>query len=251
MRVLGLVVMALGAGCAGGDDTPFHGAGGGGHGTTGDAPDAGPDETDAGVTSTLTGQVCVILDWSDPFACADIGLSHQVQVADLATGGAVTSTDDDGRFTLPLTTAGATIRVGGETGDLLVSTQSVQLAASSPVKAPVVDEGLWDATLATLLETQTEGAGVVYVVDPGGPVVGATIAFTTGVPLNARKYYDDGAGGFDANATVTGADGSALFLDIQNAGIRAITEDGRTGSVFLNTGSLELGIAVISLPAAP
>jgi hypothetical protein len=33
--------------------------------------------------------------------------------------------------------------------------------------------------------------------------------------------------------------------------VRAVLDDGRSGSVFLNTASLEVGIATITLPAPP
>lgn len=248
MRASVLVVVVLGACSGDGGDWPWHGAGGGG-GETVDGPDAGPAPGDGAEASAMTGRVCVIQAWDAPFDCADIGLAHDVLVEDLATGGAATTSDGDGAFVLDLVGTSGTIRVGGDDGDLLIATRSVQAIADNPVDAPVVDAALWETTLANLLETQTAGAGVVYVVDANGPVAGAVVQFTTGVPGDARRYYDDGAGGFDASALATGTDGAALMLDVTSGGVRATAEDGRVGTATLPTATLELGIAVITLPA--
>jgi hypothetical protein len=251
MRALGLVILGLVAGCAGGDDAPIRGAGGGGGGV-GDPPDADLTSSDATSAATLTGEVCVIEDWRAPFACPAIALARGVEVTELATGGMTTTSDNTGAFRLDvIESGGATLRVGGDGGDLLVSTQSIFAAAASPVEAPAVDEGLWDTTLANLVETQTQGAGVVYVVNPTGPVAGARLTFTTGVPAGARTYYDDGADGFDLNAVATDTGGRVLLLDVQSAGVRVTLDDGRTATAQLDTGSLEIGIAVITLPVAP
>lgn len=250
MRRFALLVVFLGVGCEAGEAPPYHGAGGGGHTSTGDAPDADPFAPDAEVSRTLTGTVCVIQSWDTAASCPPIALAQDVLIADLATGGATTRSDNAGAFSFDLLDgSGAVIQTGGEGPDLLTSTQSVVSAADSPVEVPAIDEGLWNATLANLLETQTAGAGVIYVVDPNGPVSNAMITFTSSVPDTARVYYDDGIGGFDPAAMLTGPDGVALVLDVQSVGVRATADDSRTATAQLPTAALEVGVVVITLPA--
>ena len=67
--------------------------------------------------------------------------------------------------------------------------------------------------------------------------------------VDARLYYDDAAGGFAIGTVETDNDGAALLLDIQNVGLRATATDGRTSTAILDTEALEIGVAVITLPA--
>ncbi len=242
-----VVVAVLLTGCPAEDDYPYRPPGHGGNTMNGDPPDAAPGTADAAVPGELTGRVCVVQDFSAPFDCANVPLARDVEIVDVETGLSTVS-GSDASFAIDLDAAEVVLLLGNANDDLLMPTLSVQDTGDSPVDVPVVEEALWSDTLIALLETQSTGAGVVFVVDANGPVPGATVAITGGGQPAARLYYDDGAGGFDASATVTDLDGAALLLDVTSTGVTATADDGRSAGAILPTASLAVGVVVITLP---
>jgi hypothetical protein len=72
------------------------------------------------------------------------------------------------------------------------------------------------------------------------------VSFTSGGSNGARVYYDDGVGGFDANATATGSDGMALILDTASGDVKA--DDGNSSaSAPITTETGGIGIGIIDL----
>jgi hypothetical protein len=192
------------------------------------------------MAAPLDGIVCVILDVAEPFGCPTGANKDNVDVAAVDSGTTAIS-DSDGLFTIDLTVDPDTLRLGAGVGDGLVTTLSRSDLTPEPVTAPVLDEGLRDAIYANLTEVQSTGAMLIYIVDSGGPVTGATVA------ASGRIYYDDGAGAFVDDPAGTGADGIALVVDTGSDTITA-TEGTRSADAPISTATGGFGVGVITLP---
>lgn len=245
MRIALLALLVVVPGCGTEDSYPWRPPGGG-SGSNTPGPDAGgPDGAgpadDAGVTP-LDGVVCVIVNVDAPFECPTGTAKDGVDVAAVSSGTTAVS-DASGQFTIDLAVVPDTLRLGAAPSDGLVTTLSRSNLSPEPVTAPVLDEGLRDTIYANLTEVQTTGAMLIYVVDSGGPVAGATVSGAPG-----RIYYDDGAGAFVDDPAGTGADGIALIVDTDSSTVTA-TEGIRSANAQIATATGAFGVGVITLPA--
>jgi hypothetical protein len=241
------LAVILGACGTDGDPYPIRPPGGpGGGGSTQPGVDAGPvDAGDEGVDAAplqLDGTVCVILDVIDPFECLVVA-----ENVDIAAVNSMTSTISGagGAFTIDLTQAVDVLSIGAGEADGLVTTLSRTDLTPAPITAPVLDEIARDEMLAAIPAVQTTGAMLIYVVDGGGPVAGATVS---GFSDGAQLLYDDGAGAFiPDDGAGTGNDGIALIIDTAG-GLVTATDGARTANAQVATLTGAFGIGVITLP---
>lgn len=248
MKALLCLACVLVVGCSAEDPWAIRPPGGGGGVTgTGGGDDDGVDAgggVDADGSQLLTGRVCVITAFDDPFACADIAASHGVLLEVVNGNGATAISDNSGLFSMTVGNNLVNLRVGNDASDGLLATRSVVLAADSPVDGFVVEEDLWNQSVAAIGENEVGTNALIYVVDSSGVFVsGATV--TSNAPAGARQYYDDGAGAWDVNATATSQSGVAMILD--STAITATATLGiRQASVAIDPSYI--GFAVITLP---
>lgn len=245
IALLALLVVVV-PGCGTEDSYPWRPPNGGGSGSNNPGADAGggidAGDVDGGIAEQLDGVVCVIVNVDAPFECPTGTAKDNVDVAAVSSG-TTTVSDTDGQFTIDLAVSPDTLRLGATPSDGLVTTLSRSNLAPEPVTSPVLDEGLRDTIYANLTEVQTTGAMLIYVVDSGGPVAGATVSGASG-----RIYYDDGAGAFVDDAAGTGADGIVLIVDTDSSTVTA-TEGLRTANAQIATAIGAFGVGVITLPA--
>jgi hypothetical protein len=218
---------------------------GGGMGGIGDGP--GGDDVDGGTNpGTLMGAVCVILDFENPETCPSIALATDVLVEVDATS---TRSDNAAGFDIAVASLPATIIVGSEAADSLVTTLSrIATLGAAVVDVPVVDEAMWiDVQTALLVDAQF-GTALIYVRDTSGnPVSGATVGYAATPTLPGTFYFDDGGGNFSSEFATTGPDGIALVIDTSSETYTA-TLDTRTQSGFVATTAEGIGVGVITLP---
>ena len=241
--LLALLVSIAAPACETDDPYPYRPPGGGGTGSSTDAPDAGRLDAapaDAGAAQ-LAGRVCVIRDVASPFECPVDEAAAGVQVTAVASAALATS-DDLGDFVIDLTVVPDVLEVGAGPVDGLVTTRSASDLTGPPVNAPALDAVRYQGILDSLGELQTTGAMLVYVRDDAGAVPGATVTAPGRV-----IYYDDGAGEFLIDAVSTGPDGIALVLDTGSATVTAV-EGARAGSAPISTVTNGVGVGVIVLP---
>lgn len=242
---LAATCLALGLGGAACETTepyPNRPGGGGGPGGNEPPPDAAPADAAAG-GGVLAGHVCVVVDLGNPLACPTTPQMSNVVVQ---AGDVQDISDSAGDFTLDLPTATATLRLGADPADTILTTEVRVTVTAEPVDVPAVLEASFDDALLTISEFLTTGAMLVYVRDGGVPVAGATVALDA-APQGARLYYDDGAGGFVPDAAATGADGAALVLDT-TASTVTVTSGDRSASAQVPAPVGGVGVAIIELP---
>src|SRR5687768_13060768 len=127
MRIapLALLLLVTLAGCPADDPYPWRPPGGGSGsnepGIDAGGPDSGP--IDSAVADQLDGVVCVIVDVAVPFECPTGTAKDNVDVAAVSSGTSAIS-DANGLFTIDLTTAPDTLRLGAAVSDGLVTTLS-------------------------------------------------------------------------------------------------------------------------------
>jgi hypothetical protein len=137
---------------------------------------------------------------------------------------ASTVSGDDGRFTLPVSSAAAVavLDVAAASATLVRSTVPVPVDGAA-VQAPVVGVGDWADVLASLDQAVPDGGGaiVVYVRDGGAAAAGVSFATVAGSSI--VPYYDAGGPLAWDQGGGTGAAGVALFVDVP---VGAVALDG-------------------------
>lgn len=209
-----VVVLVAGGGCVDDDRSGLPvrppGSGGPGSGQGGDARLLDAPSGDGGVA--LNGLICVVTDLRSPDVCPAVPARGGVSVTVTGTSDGTTS-DAEGRFTLPVSGAVAVLDVAGDSATLERSTIPVGVNGAL-VHAPVIGVGDWADVLASLDQAVPDGGGaiVVYVSDGGAAATGVSFATVAGSSI--APYYDGGGPLTWVQGGGTGAAGVALFVDV-------------------------------------
>jgi hypothetical protein len=241
MRVLPLLVLLAAAGaCKAEDDGRTVTPPGGGNGGNGDDIDGGGGDDSDGGAGALTGEVCIVQQLDDPFECASSLQASGVLVEIVGSTTNATS-DASGEFEIDVTTGTSTLQVGSGSFDLRLTRFKARLA-DAPVAVPAVTNAAWEEAIAPVFGESASAAVVVYVLDNGAPLAGATVTLDG----STERFYDGGAQLLDPEATATGNAGMATFLNAASGEV-VVTDGTRTEMAIASTTASATGVVVVDL----